>query len=315
MAAVKPIRILVLGHPYFVNKVRELAARFGPAGMPYRFAFGRGKIGKWISLWRCDLVYLIGGDLRPNWFYHLALFLKKIIIIHWVGSDILEMMAWRKQGNEFSYKLASQAVHWAEVNWTAKELQELGLACRVVPLTSVAFPEEVRDLPEKFVVLTYLPTGKGEFYGETTIVELARKMPDVVFLAVAAQTISRNPEWPSNLISVGWVDNMAEFYSEVVLIIRLTLHDGLSLMVLEALAHGRHVIWGYPFTGAYQTDGNIDRLVRFIEKLHQKHVQKDLQINRIGREFVARFYRPENVWDSISRGIQEVMNKSAKGEV
>lgn len=310
MAAIKPIRILILGHPYFVNKLRELATRFGPTNTPYHFMkFGRSKIGKWISLWRCDLIYLIGGDLRPNRFYHLALFLRKKIIIHWVGSDILDMMSWRNQGNQFSRKLVGEAVHWAEVKWTAKELKELGLYCRVVPLTPAVFPEEVRDLPEKFVVLTYLPTGKAEFYGESTIVELARKMPEVVFLAVAANTAYRNPNWPSNLISVGWVDNMAELYSEVVLMIRLTRHDGLSFMVLEALAHGRHVIWGYPFTGVYQTDGSIDRLVPFIEKLYQKHSEKGLHINQVGREYVARFYRPQNVWDSISRGIQEVIKQ------
>ncbi len=310
MATMKPIRILILGHPYFVNKLRELGASFGSSDSTYTFVtFGRGKLRKWLSLWRSDLIYLIGGDLRPNRFYHLALFLKKKIIFHWVGSDILDMKAWCNLGNQFSSLLVNRVVHWTEVNWTANELKELGLTSRVVPLTPAAFPSEVCGLPEKFVILTYLPAGKADFYGEDTIVELARKFPDIVFLAVATKTIDRNPEWPPNLISVGWVDNMAELYSEVVLMIRLTRHDGLSFMVLEALANGRHVIWGYPLTGVYQTDGNIDRMVPFIEKLYQKHRQGNLHINQIGREYVSRFYRPQVVWEQISRGIGEVVAK------
>lgn len=310
MATIKPIRILILGHPYFVNKLRELAASYGSVDTPYTFlTFGRGKIGKWLSLWRSDLIYLIGGDIRPNRFYHLALLLKKKIIFHWVGSDILDMKAWRDLGRQFSPYLVNRVTHWAEVNWTANELKELGLTSQVVPLTPADFPEEVRELPDKFVILTYLPTGKADFYGEATIVELARKFPGIVFLAVAAQTIDRNPEWPPNLISVGWVDNMNEFYSEVVLMIRLTRHDGLSFMVLEALAHGRHVIWGYPLTGVYQTDGDIYRMIPFIEKLYQQHCQGELPINQVGREYVARFYRPQVVWDQISRGIDEVIKQ------
>lgn len=308
MAAIKPVRILILGHPYFVNKLRELGTSFGSTDMSYTFmTFGRSKIGKWLSLWRSDLIYLIGGDLRPNRFYHLALFLKKKIIFHWVGSDILDMKAWCNQGRKFSPWLMNHVVHWAEVMWTANELKELGLSCQVVPLTPAVFPKEVKELPGKFVILTYLPAGKADFYGEATIIELACQFPEIVFLAVATNPTDRNPEWPPNLISVGWVDNMAELYSEVVLVIRLTRHDGLSFMVLEALAHGRHVIWGYPLTGVYQTNGDIDRLVPFIDKLYQKHLQGDLHINQVGREFVARFYRPQVVWDQISRGIDEVI--------
>jgi hypothetical protein len=310
MATVKPIRILILGHPYFVNKMRELGTQSGPTGRPFVFlTFGRSKIGRWLSLWRSDLIYLIGGDLRPNRFYHFALFLKKKVVFHWVGSDILDMKAWRVQGHQFSPVLVNQVVHWAEVNWTANELKELGLTSQIVPLTPASFPKEVRELPDKFVVLVYLPTGKAEFYGESTIVMLARNFPNMVFLAAAAKSTKSNPEWPPNLISVGWVDNMAELYGEVVLMIRLTKHDGLSFMVLEALAHGRHVIWGYPFPGVYQTDGNIDRLVPFIEKLYQKHSEGELHINQVGREYVARFYRPQVVWDRISQGIQEVMKQ------
>ena len=299
-----------MGHPYFANKLKELAANAGPGISPYSFvALRKSQLGKWFSLWRSDLIYLIGGDIRPNRFYHMALKLHKKLIFHWVGSDILEMKAWRDQKRAFSHLLMEKATHWAEVNWTAAELTGLGLNCKIVPLTPTVFPKEVKSLPEKFVVLTYLPANRADFYGEATIIELAKRFPEIVFLAVANQTTGPQTEWPANLISVGWVDNMAELYGEVTMLIRLTQHDGLSFMVLEALAHGRHVIWGYPFAGVYQTDGNIERLVPFMEKLYQKHCHNALTINRVGRDFVARFYRPEAVWERLSQGIDEVMKK------
>jgi hypothetical protein len=310
MKADKPKKILILGHPYFVNKLRELRNSFGAdSAANYVFTtLPKSKFRKWLSLWHSDLIYLIGGDLRPNRFYHLALRLKKKLVFHWVGTDILEMKAWRGMGRKFSSLLVNKVFHWTEVKWTAAELVELGLISKVVPLSPAVFPGEVKALPEKFVVLTYLPPGKPEFYGERTIVKLAERFPEIIFLAVATPTTNRNTEWPSNLIPVGWVDDMAELYREITLLIRLTQHDGLSFMVLEALANGRHVIWGYPFTGVYQSDGDLNRLIPFLEKLYQMHCRGQLKINQIGREFVVRFYNPKVVWEKICRGMDEVLS-------
>jgi hypothetical protein len=112
-------RILIVGYPYFVNRIRELAAdsEYQLQVMPKTGA------KRWLTLMRADLIYLIGGDLRPNRFYKVALFLHKKLIMHWVGSDILEMKEWQKKGHRFSLSLLKHALHWAEVDWTARELE------------------------------------------------------------------------------------------------------------------------------------------------------------------------------------------------
>ncbi len=310
MAEVKPIRILILGYPYFGNKLRELAAGYGSGELPCVFKpSGKSKPGKLLSLFFSDVIYLIGGDLRHNRFYRMALMLNKKLIFHWVGSDILEMKAWLARGRQFSLPLVNRVFHWAEADWTAEELKEMGIESKIVPLTPAAFPEAVKPFPEKFAVLTYLPAGREDFYGESTIVALARKFPEIVFLAAAMQTAVRNREWPENLVPLGWVDDMAGLYGEVTLLIRLTRHDGVSFMVLEALANGRHVIWGHPFTGVIHTDGNLDGLCSLIGDLYQKHCRGDLTVNRAGRNFVRRFYHPQVIWERISREIYEVVNQ------
>lgn len=305
MAANKPTRVLLLGYPYFVNRLRELGE-----GSGYQFSSLPGSaLQRWLALLNSDLVYLIGGDLRPNRFFRSALRLGKKVIIHWVGSDILEMQKWQAQGGKFCQSLLTQAVHWAEVDWTARELTQLGVEPAVVPLTPTGFPEEVKALPSKFVVLTYLPPGKEEFYGWEKIKRLAIDFPKVVFLAAAASPSGNHPaDWPENIIPLGWVDNMAELYREVIALIRLTEHDGLSFMVLEALAHGRHVIWSYPLEGVNQAT-DYTRLKQIMDKLVDDFGQGRLTVNESGREMVRNRYSPAAVWEQIQNGIEATLTR------
>ena len=304
MSVIRPRRILIVGYPYFVNRIMELANN-----SDYQFMTMPQKgLQRWAALFWADLIYLIGGDLRPNRFYKLAYFLGKKLIIHWVGSDILEMQEWQRKSRPFCPLLLNKAIHWAEVNWTAAELRGLGVKAQVVPLTPASFPVEVKELPIKFVALTYLPPGKELFYGGQQIIQLAQEFPEIVFLAVAALPTQPHPEWPTNLIPVGWVDNMEELYKEVTVLIRLTDHDGLSFMVLEALANGRYVIWSYPLEGVQQVT-EYPQLVQTVANLYRDYLNGKLLINQPGRTFVENYYQPQVIWEHISKGIDEVFFK------
>lgn len=300
----KPKRVLLLGYPYFVDKLQELGSDSRYCLVP----FPKKGFRMWLALLRSDLVYLIGGDLRPNRFYRVALLLRKKLIFHWVGSDILAMQDWRNQGKRFAPAFVKRVTHWAEVDWTARELAALDIPARVIPLTPATFPESVKELPEKFVALTYLPPEKAGFYGESLIIQLAKAFPDVTFLAVGTAPTARNSAWPGNLVSVGWVGDMAELYREVSVLIRLTQHDGLSFMVLEALANARYVIWSYSFDGVFQAN-DYSRLEQVFRDLYQEYRDGKLQLNYPGRERVMQFYNPQAVWERISRGMDEVLVK------
>ncbi len=303
MSFQRKIRVLLLGYPYFVNKLLELAK-----DSKYVFEVAPcNRLKFWWSLLQTDLVYQIGGDLRPNRLYQRIFKLKKKLVMHWVGSDILEMQQWQAKRNSFVPELLSQVEHWTEVDWTATELAALGIKPKVIPLTPTVFPDEIRELPKEFVVLTYLPTGKEEFYGIKQIIKLATAFPQVIFLAAAASS-NRQSEivWPDNIIPLGWVDRMTDLYSQVVLLIRLTEHDGLSFMVLEALAQGRHVFWSYPLNGVTQiTDEEI--LFENFGKLYQAFLDKQLTANKIGREAVMELYHPEIVWQQIETELETVL--------
>ena len=302
LAKQRPIRVLIMGYPYFVNRLRELGqdAEYQLVPLP------RTRFGRYLALLRADLIYLIGGDLRRNRFFDIAFLLRKHLIVHWVGSDILEMKDWRDQRHRFAPRMVKKAEHWAEVDWTAAELAELGIQARIVPLTPAVFPEDTYEIPSKFVVLTYLPPGKEEFYGEKEIIKLAQHFPEIVFLAAAASSAEPRPGWPSNLIPIGWVNNMAELYREVIVLVRLTQHDGLSFMVLEALAQARFVVWSYPLAGVAQAR-NCAEAVPVLADLYQAFCNRQLVPNWEGRQKVTENYSPQAVWRQISRGIAAVL--------
>jgi hypothetical protein len=291
-----------MGYPYFVNRMRELAqdSEFSMTTLP------QGRFAKWLALLRSDVIYLIGGDLRRNRFYDLAFIFGKKVVIHWVGSDILAMAEWRRQGKRFSSLLVNKAEHWAEVEWTAGELVDLGVKAKVMPLTPAAFPEKVNEIPQKFVVLTYLPPGKEGFYGGDGLLKLAIQFPEIVFLAAASSPTERNPDWPSNLIPIGWVNDMAELYREVMVLVRLTQHDGLSFMVLEALAHARYVLWSYPLTGA-TCIRNYEEAAWALSELYHSFSEGQLTLNWAGREHVEKNFSPDVVWKQIDQGIRTIL--------
>ncbi|TCL61805.1 hypothetical protein EDC14_103238 [Hydrogenispora ethanolica] len=302
MAKKRPIRILLMGYPYFVHRLQELgwSAEYQLIPLP------RTRIGRYLALLRADLIYLIGGDLRHNRFFNLAFLLGKRLVVHWVGSDILAMKEWHEQKRRFASWMVKKAEHWAEVDWTAAELLDLGIQARIVPLTPAAFPEKTYEIPSKFVVLTYLPPGKEEFYGEKELIQLARKFPEIVFLAAAASSADPKPEWPSNLIPIGWVNNMSELYREVIALVRLTQHDGLSFMVLEALAQARYVIWSYPLTGAAQARNCVEA-APVLADLYRAFCHQKLTLNSEGRNMVIGNYTPQAVLGQIAQGIAEIL--------
>jgi hypothetical protein len=299
------LRVLLVGNPYFINRLNEL-------GREKEFSFDlwpkKGGWRRWLAILRADLIYLMGGDLRPNCYYRLALLLGKKMIIQWVGSDIREMEAWQAEGRDISKILLQKAEHWAEVDWTAVELAKLGVKARIVPLTPAGFPEQVPDLPEKFVALTYLPPDKAEFYGEEQILRLAREFSEVTFLIVGSEPTQRPAFWPSNMVSVGWVDEMSRFYPEITVLIRMTRYDGLSFMVLEALARGRHVIWSRKLSGVRQVS-DYHGLRQEFKELYEHYKNGRLTPNVKGRNQVELQYTPEKVWAKIAAGFHEALQR------
>jgi glycosyltransferase involved in cell wall biosynthesis len=294
-------RVVVGGLPYFG---RMLAGLLSGGGWEFRYVGSAGRSPQgWAAaiqvIARAEAIYLIGGQLerwsRPDL---LTLATRKPIAMHWVGSDVTYALHAASRGR-LSPRLVSQPVHWAEVEWTAAELEPLGVHAAVVPLTSAQLSTEVAPLPDRFTVLAYLPYARPEFYGRSLVYRLATRLPDTCFLVVG--NAGPDAEAPANVEFLGWVPAMEQVYPRCSVLLRISEHDGLSFMVLEALAAGRHAIWNHPLAGV--TEARTDaQALEALRELQARQRAGRLTANDLGRQAVLERYAPARVrGDILSR--------------
>lgn len=300
-------RILVHGLVYF----GEVFANFMTGdGWDFQYYPDRG-LGNLASmtnaLRQCDLVYQIGGRVTIGRFLRAAkLFGKRRIVMHWIGSDVLEQRE-SLAAREPDAWVLKEIHHWADSEWIAAEVSALGVPCRLVPLPSARVPERPSPLPEQFRVLVYVPSVEDSaLYGLDAILDVARLLPEVQFELVGLRD-GPVPSPPSNISFHKRVPDLAEFYRQASLLWRPTRHDGLSWMVCEALGYGRHVMWTYPFPGCIQAT-SASEAATHIERLYELHQEKKLQINRDGVCFVAASeYNPQRFKTKIRSYLEKIL--------
>jgi glycosyltransferase involved in cell wall biosynthesis len=106
--------------------------------------------------------------------------------------------------------------------------------------------------------------------------------------------------------NLGWRHDLSEAYKRSSLLIRFTDRDGLSLMVLEALGFGRHVLW----TQEFQHTRNIrtyDDMEREVLELLQAHERGTLEPQRDAAAFIRERYSPEQCMRAIATAWQDTL--------
>lgn len=288
----KPKRVAVSGYRYFVAMLSKILSRDGWQAKRCPRGSVVSKLITAYTIWQADVLYLVGGVTRMDRRLDLARLFRKPVFMHWVGSDVLEAIENFKAGLVDEW-VVNQVVHWAEVPWTAEELRQAGIEASVMSLASATVPtEHPPSLPNDFTVLTYLPDGWWDFFQGEEILRLATDFSNIQFRIVAC---SESPgKVPPNVRLLGYVHDMSQVYPEVTLYVRLAHHDGLSFMVLESLAYGRHVIWSYPFKGVISV-GGYEELKQAVNILLHAHCNGKLELNREGRAYVLESYSPDKV--------------------
>jgi hypothetical protein len=292
-----PIRVLIHGLAFFSRQFPAFLKSDGWEFRNYEPRWSAELVAMTHHLHRCDLAYSWGGRITMGKFLSMARRLgKQKLVMFWCGSDVMEARADYEAGKMEPW--IAEKVHWAGSPWLAEEVRAMGLECEYVPSTWVPVVEHPSALPEKFSVLAYLPDAERvNLYGIDQVIAIARTMPKVEFTIVGlrpGQTLSV----PCNVKLQGREPDMTSYYRNATVIWRPARHDGLSFMALEALAHGRYVIWSYPFTGAHFAR-EIEPARMELERLMALHHAKRLEINRVGAEHVARTFCPDNIRKNI----------------
>lgn len=239
-----------------------------------------------VALAGCDVWYSIGSPITDRWVHLAARVLRKPRVIHWVGSDLASLA----EHPRLRTKLATPNVlHLAEISWTAEQLRDYGLTARIAPLPPRHRESHCVPLPEQFTLMLYVPRTRADFYGRPAFEHLMRRLAGkpVRYVIVGGGDIDIPPGVDAR--NLGWRDSLYEIYAETTALIRYTPRDGLSLMVLEALSFGRHVLWTqqFPHVRRISTYNDIERHVL---ELLEAHESGTLQPQRTASQLIEHQY-------------------------
>jgi glycosyltransferase involved in cell wall biosynthesis len=213
-------------------------------------------------------VYLLGFYVNGIEGHLQALAGAKKKVVHWIGTDIyqlghtLSVATWREL---LEYFRKEKITHLAEADFTQKELKDLGIKSQIVPLPPSKLYEPM-PLPEKFTVGIYEnPT--QDMYAEELMEHVARSMPDIDFKFFGND--QKKGKY-NNVEHLGWVD-MDEWMPKLSCNLRITIHDGLSLTVVQFLSAGRNVVTNTPVKGAIQVKPNREDIIKAL-RIAQKRL-------------------------------------------
>lgn len=261
-----------------------------------------------IALFDCDVWYLIGNPVNNRILAFASRLMRKPRVIHWVGSDILTL----GERPELAAKLTSRSyLHLSEAPWTAQELQRYGLTASIVPLPPRHHHGTTQPLPQAFTVMLYVPRTRSEFYGRSAFERLMQTLrgKPIRYVIVGGGTLDV-PEGV-DVTNLGWRNDLTDAYRQTSVLVRFTPHDGLSLMVLEALSYGRHVIWTQPFPFVRQVATYEDIEREILDLLHA-HERGELRPQQNASEDINRHYSPERCIKRLAQAWDDAANWHAQ---
>jgi len=198
-----------------------------------------------------DLIYLISCNFlsSPQTFDFLIRHWKagSKILIHWIGSDILELQQMPSEQRQFVLSMITQPgfLHVAEFLPTNNELKDLGInTVNYFPMPPKYLPD-LMSFPEKFTIGIYM-YGREQFYHWGLMKEVMKICPKYNFIVYG-----KHPRYTYEKIELPNVEyrdqvDMMDLLPEVVAHLRFTVHDGLPLGPLEYIMAGRYVVTNVP---------------------------------------------------------------------
>lgn len=298
-ASPSPHRVAISGLGLFCAEVAHFAQTFTPEWTPLLMRTGSRLevLTSLYALTQADVWYSIGSPITDRWVHHAARLLRKARVIHWVGSDIAAL---QEQPDLRSTLAAPNTIHLAEVEWTARQLRNLGIEARIAPLPPRHPSCMVRPLPEQFTLLLYVPRTRADFYGRSAFEYLMQQLRGeaIKYVVVGGGEVTSPPG--VDIENLGWCNDLRPIYERVSALIRYTVRDGLSLMVLEALSFGRPVLWtqDFPYTTLVNDHA---ALLREVRELYRAHQEGTLAPRRDAAEMIAARYSPRSCMQDIAR--------------
>ena len=216
-------------------------------------------------------------------------------IIHWIGTDVLQMRKLvsfdtRKGLKAFFSRL--RVIQLTEAKHTHDELKEMEIKTEIVALPPNKLFRPLYSLPDKFTVANYINPTQREMYFENLMVEVAKAMPDVEFLFYGDKTKANYKD--GNINYVGWVD-MEELIKKSSCMVRITQHDGLPHAPVQFLTAGRRVISNLPLEHFDFAKADKKEIIKKIREV-QKNPQVSKEAGDYWREICDHEKFKKKIW-------------------
>jgi len=218
-------------------------------------------------------------------------------IMHWIGSDVYFMQELSRRALETDVNYYNQIidVHLCETPHIRKELRALGIKARIVPIP----PRKLYDLmplPETPTVACYLPDGgTAPLYNPQLMETIAGKMPDVKFIFYGKGM----PMKKKKNIEYRVFNPDEKVYDKLIadstVLVRLMVHDGLSLSIPEFATAGRQIVTNIKLDEVIVPEDNtIAGVVKAIRKALK------LGVNKNGAEYYKKLMDPKKFKKTIN---------------
>lgn len=233
-----------------------------------------------------DVFYTIGEPKAGRLLEAAAAIAGKHRIIHWLGNDV-------PLTKDAALRFArARYVHFAQDEHVAERLSGVGLRAQVVPLPVGSPAVEIHALPQTFTLMLYLPRDRGVQHGRFQFERLLTALRDepIAYILVGGGSMSVPPG--VRVEQLGWRTDLGAIYDRSTALARFTQADTVSVMVLEALLHGRYVLWSneFPFVTRVEDYCRLENEVRKLLRLHRTGL---LAPNMSAAHHIGHAYGPQ----------------------
>jgi glycosyltransferase involved in cell wall biosynthesis len=303
------MKILFVGLPYFGKKLAYDLNKFAPE---HHFSFydtytskiEQLKFASFLPF--ADLVVTLNGVSDKSGSLDLTIKLRKKILMHWQGTDVLFAME-RSQKKNLNRKYIDYSENYTDAIWIKNELNSIKINCEILEYKWI----ETHHVPIKFESISaysYLAEGKEDFYGWNIVSRLANKNPKIDFYIVG--TNGKNFEHRKNVHFMGWVskDKMTELRTKIPIFLRFPKHDGYSLSVLEALSCGNEVIWSMPHQQCHYATNFLEAENAFNLSINNLKI-RELKPNESNIAFVKDNLSKEKILGNFLSKLKKIAEK------
>ncbi len=281
--------------------------------------FGEAGLEECTDRRRADIVYVTYGGHYGPLKYLRSWLGPQTLVFHWIGSDVLRWEEGIRSKNPlkrlyyhswrwlFRRKYRRGRLKSLTVTPALKDkLQGIRIPARVFPITSIhretiAMADALALTERPNDVVGYIPLDSFAFYGGHLFTAVARELPHRRFVMVVPdkKVVPGNDQVMADGMAVDIPENvrmlpelsfeaMQRELASARLMLRPTQHDGLALLVLEALLARMQVIWSQPFP--HCTHVEADRIHTGELAATVESLLEDWTENHAGRDHVVSHY-------------------------